>query len=160
MGRERVNEDSSTQVDKTQSHFQTSPVRACVYGIPLGTINIHIDIGPSKFNPKQKERIKRGIKPVPFQMAERLSLSLTLSPSTPAPTTMAAFSTTASSRILPSATAAAAAASRARLSFSSSLKCFRSSPLVSHLFLNQVLSLSFSPLWLLCLFLCLTDCLW
>ncbi|KAK4572788.1 hypothetical protein RGQ29_030992 [Quercus rubra] len=70
-------------------------------------------------------------------MAERLSLSLTLSPSTPAPTTMAAFSTTASSRILPSATAAAAAASRARLSFSSSLKCFRSSPLVSHLFLNQ-----------------------
>ncbi|KAL4596218.1 hypothetical protein ACB092_12G148700 [Castanea dentata] len=66
-------------------------------------------------------------------MAERLSLSLTLSPSTPAPTTMAAFSTTASSRILPSATAA----SRARLSFSSSLKCLRSSPLVSNLFLNQ-----------------------
>ncbi|KAK9993658.1 hypothetical protein SO802_023361 [Lithocarpus litseifolius] len=71
-------------------------------------------------------------------MAERLSLSLTLSPSppTPAPTTMAAFSTTASSRIL-SSTTAAAASSRARLSFSSSLKCFQSSPLVSHLFLNQ-----------------------
>lgn len=69
-------------------------------------------------------------------MAEPLSLSLTL-PQRSSPT-MAAFSTTATSRILP--TAASASASRARLSLSSSfssLKCLRSSPLVSHLFLNQ-----------------------
>ena len=93
--------------------------------------------------------------PIQFQMAEPVSLSLTL-PQRSSPT-MAAFSTTATSRILP--TAASASASRARLSLSSSfssLKCLRSSPLVSHLFLNQVQSLSLSLPLMLCLFLCIT----
>lgn len=95
-------------------------------------------------------------------MAEQLSLTLPLSSrsSKPPPPTMAAF--TAYSRILP-------AASRARVSLAyspssssaslSSLKCLGSSPLVSHLFLNQVQS----PFLIICSFLfwlSMRNCLW
>ncbi|KAJ7965541.1 Ascorbate peroxidase [Quillaja saponaria] len=81
-------------------------------------------------------------------MAERVSLTLSLAlPSHSSPTKMAAFgSAAASSRFIPSATRATVSLSSSSYlsipsssssSSFSSLKCLRSSALISHLFLNQ-----------------------
>ena len=74
-------------------------------------------------------------------MAERAFLtpsSLPL-PSQRTPTTMALFSGAASARIIPSVSLSSSSRSFFSLSSSSpSLQCLRSSPRISHLFLNQV----------------------
>lgn len=83
-----------------------------------------------------------------IQMAERLSLTnlslpQSLSQSPTRPTLMASAAafggaTAASARLFPSAAARATASLSSSPASSSSFKCLRSSPLVSHLFLGQV----------------------
>ncbi|XP_020226618.1 probable L-ascorbate peroxidase 6, chloroplastic/mitochondrial isoform X1 [Cajanus cajan] len=72
-------------------------------------------------------------------MAERVLLtppSLPL-PSQHSPTTMALLGGAASARVIPSASLSASSRSFFSFSSSSSLQCLRSSPRISHLFLNQ-----------------------
>ncbi|KAH1125366.1 hypothetical protein AAZX31_06G109500 [Glycine max] len=69
-------------------------------------------------------------------MAERVLL-LTPSQSHHSPTTMAVLGGAASARIIPSVSLSTSSRSFFSLSSSSKLKCLRSSPRISHLFLNQ-----------------------
>jgi len=86
-------------------------------------------------------------------MAERVFLTLSSPPlpSQHTPTAMALFSGAASARIIPSVSLSSSRSFFSLSSSSSSLQCLRSSPRISHLFLNQVTLRSISDF-------CASDC--